>query len=219
MPRQLKFEAVGQIAVGWKELRKCTTTMDMLLSDKHVAVMQAKGVVRTIFSLDNGLVGDVVFDGKSFWIGTSHNGVFIVSPDGRTLARIGAAEGLPGYDPVWWGLRLHPLEPGRCLALGAAGPERRVWMAVIERKADESGGTTYGVNVFHKAIELQKANQPPSQSLQTIFYLDCCWITWYGPADRPDRPFVLIGRSSGDARLLDPKTLQLSTLPIYAPRH
>jgi hypothetical protein len=219
VPRQLKFDPVGQIAPSWKELRKCTATMDVLRSEKQVAVMREKGVVQTILSADKEDLGDLVFDGENFWVAASKSGVFIVSPAGQTLATIGAAEGLPKYFlPVSWGMRLHALEPGRCLALGAVGPERRVWMAVIERQGDELGRKTYRVNVFHKAIELPKLYQSPPQSLQTIFYVDCCWTAWYAPPDRPDRPLVLIGRSSGDALLLDPKTLQISTLPMYAPR-
>jgi hypothetical protein len=76
---------------------------------------------------------------------SSRNGLFIFDTDGKTIARLTEAEGLPPADA---GVALAAIGQGKMLVAGSFGAEFRGWIAIVENDANTS---KFSINVFHKA--------------------------------------------------------------------
>ncbi|MEQ8790984.1 MAG: CsgG/HfaB family protein [Pirellulaceae bacterium] len=207
----ISFTPTG-VASPWTGLERCNDSMDLLWSFGRVDVMTAAGEVRTVFDLKikqwSIIVSDMIYsahwDGRNIWVATMKSGIVVVSPQGEILARIDSENGLPlyralqlhtqyrGHDGALLRfpapLRLHPISPGKCLAIGQFGGDRRLWFAMIERGDD--GGWT--VDVFHTAT---KSYDKSAQSLadpETIFQLQ--WTIVVDAPEKPGRRLLLAGR-------------------------
>lgn len=92
---------------------------------------------------------DVVWDGRYAWIATGLYGIWVVSGEGKFICQIAQPDGLPPYDGT---LRLYPAAPGRLLAVGSFGKDKRAWCAIVTLTEGAAN-----VNVFHEGIEVPTA--------------------------------------------------------------
>ena len=148
---RLRFEEIelqGFTADGFDGLLACGENCDVLWQEKAVAIIGKQGAAREIRPLET-LFFKVYWDGRNIWIATRHEGIWVLSTEGRILTKIGAGQGLPPADR---GLLLHFLAPGKACAAGSFGEHSRAWVAIIEFGA---GGAK--VNVFHQATHLPPA--------------------------------------------------------------
>lgn len=232
---RVRFERIAGITADWHTLRECSDTMDMMWSELGVFVMREKGAVKRIFAAPpGGGIRAVDWDGENFWIGTAAEGIAVVSPEGQVVDRVGADQGLPPYEsqrgagmisctPGY--LHLHCVERGKCLAIGAFGPHKRLWFAMLERSPGKDA-TASRVQVFHKATHLPPAVvSRADDDLEEIFTV--AWIKEYAPPGPQAAKLLLVGRSlreSQEWRLdgrrplaIDLKTLRVSIFPGQLP--
>jgi hypothetical protein len=125
--------------VGW---RACGPGLDVLWSDQAVYLMREKGVAEEV--LDDRRLGyvDVKWDGRNLWVLTERAGIRVVSPPREDVRKIGADQGLPGYEH---GMVLHPVSPGVAVVAGSFGEHQRGWCAVVDLSKPEP------VKIFHQA--------------------------------------------------------------------
>ncbi len=231
---RVRLEPIAGIAADWRMLRRCSDNMDVICTESGVSVMREKGVVKQIFATPHSdEIRAVAWDGKNFWIGTATEGIALVSPEGQVVDRVGADQGLPPYDsqtgfstiyhPAAY-LQLHAVEPGKCLAIGAFGPHKRLWFAVIQRSHGK-GATAARVQVFHKATHV-----PPTlagqadDDLEEVFTV--AWLKEYAAPGRQTPRLLLVGRQkrgperASDGRrplAIDLETLRVSLFPARLP--
>jgi len=74
---------------------------------------------------------DVAFDGQNVWVASKREGIIILTPDGKVVARLNQSRGLPRAER---GLVLHVVGPGKILAGGSG------WCAMIDRAGAAEGG-------------------------------------------------------------------------------
>ena len=84
--------------------------------------MKEAGIAQEILSDTEPRFLDARWDGRQLWIVTQHGGLFVLSPAGEIVHRIGAGQGLPPYDR---GAVLHPIQPGVVFIAGSFGDQQR----------------------------------------------------------------------------------------------
>jgi len=218
----ISFTPTG-IPAPWRGWARCGDSLDLMWSFDGVDVMRGKGAAQRVFQLDAKQRGftaeDMVYsahwDGQNIWIATMKSGVIVVSPTGRTLARVHQQQGLPPYNAEQLPLHLHgylagamshtgplrlqPVAPGKCLAAGRFGPHRRLWFAMISKGEDGE----YGVDVFHQATRIVK--QPTETDIAdptVVFPLH--WTALYSDPNNPNRRWWLFARTIGRASVERP---------------
>jgi len=228
---RVRFEPVEDVQVGyWFGLVRCTQSLDVAWARETVYAMPARGVVRELFRLEDDREGgepvdhiySVHWDGQSIWIASGSHGIYVISLDGSVLGHVGAEEGLPPYEsrPVWSAqagtahpkpLLLHPIAPGRCIAVGRMPGLGRVWIAEVAKGDGQPPGGSFAVNVFHTA---RKAPAPSDDESapdpETIF--QPAWLAEYRHPATPSRRWLLVGRSGGPLAV-DIETLEVKVLP------
>jgi len=93
---------------------------------------------------------DVVWDGRYAWISTDSRGLWVVNADGKLIKQIAQPDGLPPGERT---VRLYPAAPGRILAVGSIGKDRRAWCAMITLTEPAAAS----VKVFHEGIQVPTA--------------------------------------------------------------
>jgi len=211
---RVTFRPVDGIASPWHGLIKCRDDLDVMWSNSSVYVMREKGKVETVlqvardprgYRMEN-MIYSAVWDGENIWVATMKSGIVVVSPIGERLGSIHTEQGLPPFDeqqlPTYsrgWRQRHHPrpmhlhaLEPGRCLAIGRYGVQRRLWFAEISRSG-RSKHAAYQVRVVHDATKVPQSEFQPSPSdPATIFRL--CWLLEHNSPVHPANRVLLVGR-------------------------
>jgi tetratricopeptide (TPR) repeat protein len=225
------------IPAPWAGWSRCGDRLNLMWSFDGVDLMPEKGNVRRIFELDakqrSFSVDDMVYsahwDGANVWTATMKSGVIVVSPAGEVVARIQQKQGLPAYEaqqrsihnhghlaslPATPPLRLQPIEPGKCLAVGRYGPHRRLWFA--ELSAGKDGQCR--VQVFHQATKIL---DPPAEAdlADPALVFPLGWTILYSDPARPSRRWWLLDRWVGVAQggrpplAVDLETLEVSVFP------
>ena len=126
---------------------KCGDSLDVMWFKGAVLCMKQKGLLEHMLAAEDGHFSDLEWDGRNIWICIPKQGIRLVDTSGKIVAKIDSESGLP---PSERGLFLHPIEPGRFLAVGSFGPYGRGWCATVEFK---NGQTS--VNVFHEATRVR----------------------------------------------------------------
>jgi hypothetical protein len=184
--------------------RQCGPALDVLWTRNAIFSLRQKDLAVEISSDAQANIQDVQWDGNRLWVGTRQAGIWMLSPDGKMLGKIGAAEGLP---PTDWGVLLYPLEAGKICAVGSFGEHRRGWCAIVT--ADGAGKR---VHIFHEATHLRdgkdyaRSNDDP----QLVFFPG--WIHEYHGLPGSPRT-LLVGRSSFSPLAIDLETLAVSVFP------
>jgi len=204
-PEEIGVAAVSveEVKTFWDHWLRCGDRLDVMWSRNALYAMPAKGEVQKVFESRRPLRGSpflpmdgtdrryeiaaVEWDGRRVWMATAEEGLWILSPEGAVLAKVGADQGLPRYEPD---VALHPLEPGRCLVIGASrqGQSRRSWLAVVERQ----GESAYRARVVHAAVKVPDGQDDADQAFYTS------WTSRWTDPQKPGRPMLLIGRWDGD---------------------
>ena len=189
---------------GWTGILSCGGRFDVLWNAAAVLLMREKGVAEVVFDGKSDLFTDVRWDGKNVWIAVRDEGLRVVSPEGRTVARVGAADGLPSATT----LLLWPLAPGRVCAVGATD---RAWCATV----DLADGGRPRVNVFHAATTLLTTEYRGGHTAadSTLAFVPT-WIHAV-PDARGEPDFLLVGRNKckwGEyyPLVIDPRTWKVS---------
>ena len=224
------FEPVDEVKANWIDLLKCTESLDVMWSWETAYAMAKRGHVKKIFAVEKKTdsIQMVVWDGEHVWISTIESGVWIVSPEGRILGHVGTEEGLPPYNkvlidrhkaqeyyPHYYALLLHPIEPGKCIAIGTTGKYGRVWFAALSHTQDASKRASYSAKVFFTATKLAlRRVDPADTNLEIIFRK--AWIMEYSSPKEPLRRLLLVGRRgrSGDYEGRRPLAIDLKTLDV-----
>ena len=230
---RVRLEPIAGISANWLTLRRVSDTMDVMQTASGVSVMREKGVVKPIFATQGrNAIRSIAWDGENFWIGTATQGIAVVSPEGQVLDRVGTDQGLPPYNTQPMNttycrgtyLLLHAIEQGKSLAVGAFGPDKRLWFAVIQRSSGKEAAAPR-IEVFHKATHAPPtlAGQPDND-LEEVFAL--AWLKEYAPPGRQTPRLLLVGRgrrepepvSAGRQPLaIDLETLRVSLFPGRLP--
>lgn len=219
---RLSYEWVASRWPSSETLRKCSDSMDMLFYSHRIYLMTTKGTWNEVFRADkeSSQIADVQWDGKQLWIATNEQGILVMSPDGSIVDRIGEKDGLPPYDSGWIGrslprpswrarLQLHPVEPGKCLVLGAFGPSPRRWAAVVSRNTDIPEAPGRRVHVFYRAMKVSKEDaQSSDDDLDAVS--DMGWTKEYPSRSSPGQRLLLVGRD----RRQCPLAIDLGTLQV-----
>ncbi|MHC4543499.1 MAG: hypothetical protein ACYTDW_05665 [Planctomycetota bacterium] len=125
---------------------KCGDSLDVMWFKGVVLCMKKKGLFERMLAAEGGHFSDLEWDGQNIWIGIPRKGIWLLDTFGKVVAKIDLESGLP---PSEKGLFLHPIEPGRFLAIGSFGPYGRGWCATVEFKNGQAS-----VNVFHEATRV-----------------------------------------------------------------
>jgi len=188
-------------------LLACGNELDVLWASGVLLFMREKGAATEVFVGAGPWIDDVQWDGKSVWVATRHDGIWILGPDGRTLAKISAEHGLPPADA---GLLLHPLEPGRGFAVGSFGENQRAWCAIVDL-----AGASPRVNVFHQATTLNLGSFTALEMKDpTVLAFKPLWIHEYQTSGGEGR-VLLVGRLAPTALgVRRPLRIDLATLKV-----
>lgn len=184
----------------WRGLIKCTDTLDIMLTKYAVYAMSERGVARRIFEIERSAevedriyIGSLYWDGQSVWVATTSSDIHVLAPDGEVRGYFAADEGLPPYDA---GLRLHPIGPDQCVAIGRFGKNKRMWFALIEREPDAEAA--FRARVFHTATTVFRGEpDAPDNDPHEIFRPS--WLMEYTNPQTAER-LLLIGRDGASSR-------------------
>ena len=138
---------------------------DVFWNNWTVWLHREPGVLDVVLSDRQIGVRDVDYDGRFVWIATAGEGVMVILPTGEVQARIDQHGGLPPWD---LGLQLHPLSPGKVLAVGSFGRPQRAWCATLTL-----AGSRCEVDVFHEAREV--ANSTPRRGASGAEHDESQW--------------------------------------------
>lgn len=133
----------------------CGPGLDLLWQGGAVVALREKGLAEEVLVDRDAWFCDVAWDGRNVWVATRTAGLWVVSLEGKVIARIGEADGLPAAEQ---GFCLQSISPGKVLAAGALGPHQRLWLAVVEHDAGKAK-----VNVFHQATRVLAVGEDSSK--------------------------------------------------------
>lgn len=179
---------------GWGSLNHmtpCEDGLDVFWNNGAVAFMKEKGLLEEIVVDPKLIVDDVKWDGLRVWIATRKEGLWVVSPGGKILARIGAREGLP---PCERRIMLLPLATGKVCAVGASGEHGQAWCAMVTQP--ESGPAK--VNVFHRAGRVWASEDEGKEeafSKDPAITFTPQWMHQYQRGAGKE-PLILVGRNA-----------------------
>ncbi len=201
---------------------RCTDSLDVFTSQRRAYLMRTRGLLEPLAPDEEYRAMDVKWDGRFIWIAVREKGLWVFRSDGRRLAQIGEAQGLPPIErdraiPV----RLHPLSPGRVLAIGNYGLHRRTWCAAITLDNDEAAVSL--IYTAKRVLQEREDREPFSRSLDVIFVPT--WLLQCPDPQDPSRQVLLVGRPifqdprrrQGPALQIDLQTLKVSLTDYDAP--
>ena len=186
----------------------CGPDLDVFWAENTLALLREKGLLEEVPGCAKGGFLKLSWDGRNVWIVTREKGLWVMSPAGEVLAKIGAEQGLPPGDV---GTLIHPLEPGKVCAVGSFGPQHRGWCAMIEFG---QGGAK--VNVFHRATHVPLPDDAESTRHDPERIFEPMFLHEYDPG--PGRPRLLLVEGTYGPLTIDPRTLAVSTLGIQPQR-
>ena len=212
LSRKSKSQPASGVRSG-ERMVKCDGFLPAWPGVDVVYSLDSVGLVRNgfqgeeVFVDEKRNIGSVVFDGQYLWISTGYDrGVYAIDRDGRTVARVGLAEGLP---EAYVNMPLWPLQPGRVMASGSINQSRRGWLATIELRDGK-----LRVNVFHEAIKVRAADPENAKQLNldpTVSFMPE-WITEH--RDQTGKRWVFVGRDHNPQPLVvDVDSLAVSVYP------
>jgi len=196
---RITFIPVRGVKPNWDHVIACGDSLDVMWSRQAVYAMSQPGEAKQIFMApEKDRVVRVVWDGRYIWVGSLKSGILVFTPNGKLLATVGKEQGLPPYEdglqksgfirfPFRHPLMLHPVAPGRCLALGRFGRHGRVWISVIKEQDDGSGKATFRAEVIHTATKTDEAS--PNE-IDKIFNLTW-WAEYPDPSLKEHRQLLL----------------------------
>jgi hypothetical protein len=192
------------------EILSCRPGLDVYWCQDRLFFMRQKDLLEARKPPVVGGISDVIWDGAQVWLATRGGGLIVLDADGRTRGVIGPAAGLPPGDQ---GIRLRAVEPGRVLAVGAAGNPLRTWCAEVT--APVNGRPS--VNVFHRATRAPQG-QTDQAGLAADLAFTPAWMLAVdaGAGRRPEKMLVgrLIESTSGPTHplLIEVPTRRVSVL-------
>ena len=191
----------------WRGLRHmiaCGEKRDVFWGSGVVVCEREPGLLEELFVDEQSHFDDIAWDGRNIWIATRHAGLWIVSPEGKVLVKIGEKEGLPPCDAR---VLLHPLEPGKVCGIGTFNPNRRAWCATIEWKDGQAK-----VNVFHRATRALLTTESSYKVADADLAFHPAWVHEY----RTDAGrYLLVGRiCEAFPAMWQPLKIDLATLNV-----
>ena len=169
--------------------------------DRHAVFLHRQlALLQPLMVQGDEIYRDVAFDGRNIYVATGRHGLFIFDTDGKTIARLTEAEGLPPADA---GVALAAIGQGKILVAGSFGAEFRGWIAIVENDANTS---KFSINVFRKATRapdpglIQKRDSDSLRALakdpQCVFRPEWAMLAPPGP-DTPARAvWIARGRTN-----------------------
>jgi hypothetical protein len=153
-------------------------------------------------------VSDVVTDGPHVFVATAYgNGIYVFDPTGKQLALVGAEQGLPPTGII--GPQLLPVSPGRVLATGSFGNERRGWIAFVD--FDDKDPAHAKVDVFHEGAKVwDYRRQDEAQNLDPAMCFEPEWVFEHTTAGASPRRLAFVGRR------YNPLVVDLATKKVWA---
>jgi hypothetical protein len=186
----------------------CGDCFDVMWWRSRVLLLREKGMAEEVLADPNVWFDDVQWDGRNLWVGTRLEGIWVLSPDGKVISKVGAEHGLPPADQR---IKMHPIEPGRICAVGSFGKPVRAWCAIVEMQDGRPR-----VNVFHKATigftadtadTAQQYESDPNRAFTPG------WMLEYMPAGGNNERVLLVSRGRR------PLSIDLKTLKVGLSEH
>ncbi len=191
----------GYPIVGW---RQCTDNLDVLWNERAVLVMKEAGIAQEILSDTAPRFLDARWDGRQLWIVTQHGGLFVLSPAGELVHRIGAGQGLPPYDR---GAVLHPIQPGVVFIAGSFGDQQRGWCAVVDLRKDPPVRVIYEATTVPSHITRLGGSDPVSWVFTPSYAVEVAGAS-------PEQRLLLVVRKQGEPLAVDLQTLKVSRASV-----
>lgn len=213
------------------------------MSSPHAAEVETKGFQHgnaaakldaELFPLKEDEEGlhEVRCDGNSVWMVTTRSGIEVVSLDGRQRWHLDESVGLPPYEPLRYQsgggrlrvpVLLHPIESGRCLAIGRYGKNSRLWFAILtlpeatskSPASDLQQTVRPEVKVFHTATHLGGSNSKGLDDIHEIFRPS--WVIEL--PNTSEKRTLLVNRGPRRPLLIDVESLSVSIMPQEMPGH
>jgi hypothetical protein len=170
-------------AVRWRNLRD---GLDAAHTPAALFLHREPGLLEEVALPPGAAVADVASDDRHVWVATLRHGILVFDERGRPVAQVGAAERLP---PADFALHLHPVGPGKMLAVGAAASPEAAnhpvpgggWCATVEWAA---GAGAPRVNVFFTDADLPPAWRDAS-AVTSIGVFAPRWLSAPPPSNDP----------------------------------
>jgi hypothetical protein len=208
---RLRFEPLPLL--GWGLVKgwiSCGPGLDVGWDHDSIRWMPQPGQWHIPFHDKAWQIDDVRWDGRHLWIANRKEGVWVVAPTGKVVARITQDQGLPPADR---GLLLQPLREGRVIAVGGFGKLSRAWCAELTYDDDQPG-----INVFLRAVHVRPPDQwnledRKAHRLDPQSVFEPCWTHLYQPRGDNQTTWLLIGRKvlpPLPPLIVDPRTLAVS---------
>jgi hypothetical protein len=245
---RIAFKPIDDVVPNWVDLLKCNDRLDVAWSCKSVSAILHDGSINRLFEIPSVVqigtmvdeIDSVTWDGMYVWIVCSLSGIWIVDPSGTRIAHLDANAGLPPYTALidckrrsmpsdsrfshprsLQPLALHPIEPGKCLAIGSFGrgsvssgaSQKRTWLAAIHKNYDAEPENSFAIDVFHTITELPGA-QSDSNNTSPRQLFDLASLTEYSAPGKHDR-LLLLGSRASSLTLSAPLAVNLNSLDVF----
>lgn len=154
----IELELSSAVPNGWElkpfrggRFRPLGDGLDAVWTRAALRLIREEGRAVEVLSEAKLKITDVVTDGPHIWVGAGDGrGIYVLDRGGKQLALVGAGLGLPPTELN--GPFLLPVAPGRVMAVGCFGNERRAWLAMVDYD-DKTGAAK--VDVFHEARKVE----------------------------------------------------------------
>ncbi|HVT89747.1 MAG TPA: hypothetical protein VHD56_12905 [Tepidisphaeraceae bacterium] len=185
--------------------------IDALWTPGGLLLLDAWGTADEVLADGKLQLADVVGDGRYIWASASYGrGVFILSPDGQTLATIDANNGLPASDAG--GPVLHPIAPGRVLAAGDDAKHHCAWIATLTISTD-----AVKVEMFHEAAKQWPQTVVPAVEFDPGMYFKPTAFFEIPSANPQARRLIFMPRGKHNPLVLDVTNHRMGVYPSRDP--
>jgi hypothetical protein len=146
----------------------CGTQADVLVNNWSILLHREPGIVDEV-ALDHGAeFTGAAWDGRFAWVPSTHRGLLLLTPADGLVATLDSTGGLPQHNH---GLRVAALGPGKVLAAGSFGENRRAWIGIVTFE-----GGRFGVRVIHEATNVYYADRNKHVSTDANMAFEVCCI-------------------------------------------
>ena len=207
-PSKTRFRSISGFS-NISSYRPLTEGLDVFWAPGAVLFSHLPGKMTPVLVDGQLRVSDVIYDGRYVWVaGAKDWGMSVLDTDGRELAHIAKADGLPPCSSN--GMVIHALGDGRMLASGCFGIDQgRAWIAEVS-----FDGNLAKVNVFHEAIKVmgpKDRNWQYNTDPHMRFYPNMM-VEHIVVGEKPRR--IIIITNGFNPLLVDPETHEVWGYPV-----
>lgn len=192
---------------------QCGTKADVLVNNWSILLHREPGIVDEIVLDHTAEFTGAAWDGEFTWVPSTKRGLLLVAPERGLVATLDFAGGLPQHNH---GVRVVAIGPGKALAAGSFGENRRAWIAIVT-----FNGERFDVRVIHEATNVYHADRNKHIPTDANMAFEVCCIQSQRDAlGVGRRRFYVTRKDCGSHALevdVEKQTVELANLG-YGPR-